>query len=213
MKKNILAKVLLPLMFLVPSLGSAITLEVDPNHSSVVFEATHLKFSKIPGKFGEFSGVLNLDEKDMTKSKIDFTVNVTSINTNVLQRDDHLRSPDFFDVKKYPKATFKTTAIRKSGSGYKLDGDLTIKDKTKKVTWDVKSLGKTHDPVMKTDKYVFQGSTEINRKDFGVNYGEDAIVGDKVKLWANLEAMPQKAQQPTPNQAPPGQTEGGKVGQ
>lgn len=212
MKNRLLNAMTISSLLFVSSFALAINLEVDPNHSSVVFEATHLKVSKVPGKFGEFSGVLDLNEQDITKSNINFTVNVGSINTNVLQRDDHLRSPEFFDAKKYPKATFKSTAIRKSGQDFKVEGDLTIKNVTKKVVMDAKNLGKVNDPVMKTDKYVFTGSTEINRKDFGVSYGPDSLVADKVRLWVNLEAMPKKANQPTPNEAPAGQTEGGQVG-
>lgn len=206
------SKIVVSVLLLAPSLSFAKALEVDPNHSSVLFEATHLKISKVPGKFGEFSGTLDLNEKDITKSKIDFTVQIASINTNVLQRDDHLRSPDFFDAKTFPKATFKTTSVKKTGKNIKLEGDLTIRDVTKKVTFDVKNMGKAHDAVMKTEKYVFIATGQINRKDFGVNYGTDDIVGDKVALWINLETMPKKADQPTPNQATPGQTKGGEVG-
>lgn len=211
---NSVAKLLLVSIFvLAPNLSFAAALEVDPNHSSVLFEATHLKMTKIPGKFGVFSGTIDLDEKDTTKSKVDFTVDINSINTNVQQRDDHLRSPDFFDAKKFPKATFKSTSIKKSGKGFKVEGDLMIKDVAKRVTFNAESLGKAHDPVMKVDKHVFHANAEINRKDFGVNYGPNEIIGDKVKLQISLEAMPGKADQPTPNQAPAGSTSGGKVGQ
>ncbi|MCC2678352.1 MAG: YceI-like family protein [Pseudobdellovibrio sp.] len=210
MKKNIV--LITVLSFLLPQAAFSAMLYFDPNHSSVVFEATHLGLTKIPGKFGVFEGSIDLNEKDPTKSKIDFTVDVSSINTNVQQRDDHLRSPDFFDAKKYPKATFKSTSIKKAGKNYKLEGDLTIRDVTKKVVFDSQSLGKVADPVMKTDKYVFYGKTQINRKDFGVNYGPNEIVGDKVMLVVSLEAMPNKPEQPAPNQAQPGSTSGGQPG-
>ena len=175
-----------------PSLTLAKALEVDPAHSAITFEATHLKISKVPGRFNEFSGTIDLDEKDITKSKVDFTVNVASLTTAVKKRDDHLKTNDFFDVTKFPKATFKTTDIKKSGKGYTLTGDLTIRDVTKKTSFDMKSLGKVEDPMMKTEKHVFSATGKINRKDFGVNYGPDAVVGDVVNLWINLEAMPPK---------------------
>ncbi len=175
---------------LTASTSFAGVLQVDPAHSSVTFEATHLKLTTIPGKFGEFSGTIDLNEKDLTKSSVEFTVQVSSINTNVVQRDDHLRSADFFDAKVHPQATFKSSSIKKAGKAYKLEGDLTIRGVTKKVTFDVQSLGKAEDPVMKTTKHVFKATTVLNRKDFGVNYGPDAIVGDKVPLQVNLEAMP-----------------------
>lgn len=181
---------------LASKLAFGAVLSVDPSHSSVQFEATHLKLTKIPGKFGTFEGTIDYNDKDFTKSKVDFTVDVDSINTNVQQRDDHLKSPDFFDSKKFPKATFKSTSIKKSGKGFKLEGDLTIRDKTKKVSFDVQTLGKAQDPVMKVEKYVFHGTTQINRKDFGVNYGPDEIVGDKVSLEVSLEAMPKPADKP-----------------
>lgn len=172
------------------STSVAAMLQVDPAHSSVTFEATHLKLTTIPGKFGEFSGSIDLNDKDITKSTVEFTVQIASINTNVGQRDDHLRSADFFDAKTHPQATFTSTSIKKAGKSYRLEGNLTIRGVVKKVTFDVQSLGKAEDPVMKTTKHVFKASTVLNRKDFGVNYGPDAIVGDKVPLHVNLEAMP-----------------------
>src|SRR5690606_8552102 len=108
-------------------------LEVDPAHSSVTFEAIHLKVAKIPGRFNSFSGTIDLNEKDVTKSKVDFTVDIASIDTAVEKRDDHLRSADFFDAKKYPKATFKSTKITKDDDDLILEGNLTIRGKTKKV--------------------------------------------------------------------------------
>lgn len=165
-------------------------LAADPAHSTIQFESTHLKVSKVPGKFSDFSGTIDYNEKDPTKSTVDFTVNTQSIDTSIKKRDDHLRSADFFDVKNHPTATFKSKSIKKSGKDYKLNGDLTIRGVTKPVTFNVKSLGKVNDPVMKTDKYVFRGETELNRKDFGVSYGPDAVVSDKIKLVVNIEALP-----------------------
>lgn len=173
-----------------PGIAFGKKLEVDPAHSTIAFEATHLKVSKIPGRFTEFSGTVDLDEKDITKSKVDFAVNIASITTAVSKRDDHLRTPDFFGAQKFPKATFQNSVIKKSGKGYTLTGDLTIRDVTKKISFQMKSLGKAEDPAMKTEKYVFSATGKINRKDFGVNYGPDAIVGDNVELWINLETMP-----------------------
>lgn len=183
----------LAVVFMVPAFAFAKKLEVDPNHSSVTFEATHLKISTIPGRFAEFSGSIDFDEKDITKSKVDFIVNVASITTAVTKRDDHLRTADFFDVQKYPKATFQNATLKKSVSGFTLTGDLTIRDVTKKTSFQVKNLGKTEDPMMKTEKYIFSATGKINRKDFGVNYGPDAIVGDNVELHINLETVPATA--------------------
>lgn len=193
MKYQRIAKLILIAVLISPTFAFAKKLEVDPAHSTIAFEATHLKVSKIPGRFTEFSGTVDYDEKDITKSKVDFVVNISSITTAVSKRDDHLRTPDFFDAQKYPKATFQNASIKKSGAGYTLTGDLTIRDVTKKVSFQVKNLGKVDDPMMKTEKYVFSATGKINRKDFGVNFGPDAIVGDNVDLWINLETMPAAA--------------------
>lgn len=179
-------------LFLSP-LALAKKFDVDPAHSTLGFEASHLKVSRVPGRFGEFTGSVDWDEKDFTKSKIDFSVDVASITTHVDKRDEHLRSPDFFDAAKFPKATFKNAKIVKAGSGFKMTGDLTIRGVTKATTFDVQNHGKVNDPVMKTDKYVFSAKSTINRRDFGVNYGTDAIVGDQVDLWINLETIPAPA--------------------
>jgi len=190
MKVQEVCKLSLIVVLISPAFAFAKKLEVDPNHSAIAFEATHLKISKIPGRFTEFSGTVDLDEKDITKSKVDFVVNIPSITTAVLKRDDHLRTADFFDAQKFPKATFQNSSIKKSGASYTLTGDLTIRDVTKKVSFQMKNLGKVEDPMMKTEKYIFSATGKINRKDFGVNYGPDAIVGDNVELWINVETMP-----------------------
>lgn len=188
--KNQVLTILVTSALMLPGLAFAKKLEVDPNHSTIAFEATHLKLSKVPGRFMEFTGTVDFDEKDLTKSKVEFSVNVPSITTAVAKRDDHLKSADFFDAQKFPKATFQSTSIKKSGKDYAMTGDLTIRDVTKKTTLQMKYLGKAEDTTMKTEKYVFSATGKINRKDFGVNYGPDAIVGDTVELWINLETMP-----------------------
>ena len=190
MKIQKATKLILITALISPAFASAKKLEVDPNHSTIAFEATHLKISKILGRFTDFSGTVDLDEKDITKSKVDFVVNIPSLTTAVSKRDDHLRTADFFDAQKYSKSTFQNALIKKSGAGYTLTGDLTIRDVTKKVSFQVKNLGKVEDSMMKAEKYVFSATGKINRKDFGVNYGSDAIVGDNVDLWINLETMP-----------------------
>lgn len=174
---------------ILPSFAFAKKLEVDPNHSSINFEAIHLKVSKIPGRFTDFAGTINLDDKDITKSKVDFTVQVASINTAVPKRDDHLKSADFFDAEKFPKAVFKGTSIKKSGDNYELKGNLTIRNVTKPVVFIAKNLGTAEDPAMKAEKFIFQATSQINRKDFGVNYGPDAIVSDNIDLVINLETF------------------------
>lgn len=177
---------------LVPLASFAKALEVDPAHSSITFEAVHLLVSKIPGNFGKFSGKIDLNEKDFTKSKVEFDVDVTSINTGIGQRDDHLRSADFFDAQKFPTAKFRKGKIVKEGEAYTLTGDLTIRGVTKKTSFALKNLGQAEDPAMKATKYIFQATGKINRKDFGVNYGPNEIVSDDITLTVNLETVAAK---------------------
>lgn len=167
-------------------------LVVDQAHSSINFKVNHLKFSEIPGRFLKFTGTVDFDEKNLKKSKVDFTVETASISTDVEKRDEHLRSADFFDTAKFPQATFKSKSIRKSDDEYVLEGDLTIRGVTKRVTFEVEKLGKVNDPVMKVEKTVFQAEGKINRKDFGVNYGPDEVISDQVELEINLETVPAK---------------------
>lgn len=182
-------KLLLITSLFIPLSTYAKDLQIDPAHSSVTFVAKHLKISEIPGKFTSFTGSIDLNEKDLTKSKVNLEIDVSSINTAVDKRDQHLKSPDFFDAAKFPKASFVSTNIKKSGSSYVVTGNLKIRDLSKKVSFQMKKLGEVEDPMMKTKKYVFQASGKINRKDFGVNYGPDAIVGDIVSLDINLEGF------------------------
>ncbi|MEZ4818712.1 MAG: YceI family protein [Bdellovibrionota bacterium] len=184
------AKQLLMITLILPTLASAKTLTVDSAHSSIMFEATHLKVTKIPGRFLEFSGTIDLDEKDFTKSKVTFDVNIASITTGVSKRDDHLKTADFFDAEKFATATFNNALIKKSGKKHIITGDLTIRGTSKKISFQVQQLGVVKDPMLQTSKHVFRASGKINRKDFGVSYGPDTIIGDEVTLWINLEAMP-----------------------
>lgn len=177
-------------LLLLSTLAQAKTLEIDPNHSTLGFVATHLKISKIPGRFNEFSGTIDFNEKDFTKTKINLSINIASINTSVDKRDEHLKTPDFFDAQKYPTAKFQNTSITKKGKSFQVIGDLTIRDVTKKVTFMAENLGQIEDPMMKTMKNIFYAKGTINRRDFGVNYGTDAIVGDKVDIYINLETLP-----------------------
>lgn len=169
---------------------------VDIHHSSVNFVAKHLMISLIPGRFNEFNGSLDLDTNDFTKSKVEFTVQVASISTAVTARDEHLRSPDFFDAASFPEATFRSTAIEKVDDHYSMTGDLTIRGITKPVSFRVKMVGTVEDPMLKTQKTVFRATGTINRKDFGVSYGDNAIVSDEITLALNLETMPAASEKP-----------------
>ncbi|MCE9501258.1 MAG: YceI family protein [Leptospira sp.] len=166
--------------------------EVDPGHSSVNFQVRHL-VTNVNGLFTDFNGSFTFDEKKPETSKVSFKVKVTSINTNEKKRDDHLRSEEFFDIKKFPEMSFESTKIASAGKNkYKLEGNLTIKGVTKKVVFDTEYTGTGKDPWGNV-KSGFSASSVINRKDFGINWNKTLdnggyLVGDEVKITVNVEA-------------------------
>jgi polyisoprenoid-binding protein YceI len=191
---------LIGLLGLVPGLASAADLEIDSAHSSVGFDIKHLVVSTVHGNFLDFTGVIHFDEKDLTASKIAFTVKTNSISTNNAKRDEHLKSADFFDVQKFPEATFVSTAIKAKGKDqYLLDGDLTIHGVTKRAQLKLVSLGKVKDPYG-VEKRMFQASTDIVRKDYGLTYNAvlesgGVVIGETVKLTIDLETAPKAVKQ------------------
>lgn len=163
---------------------------VDAAHSKVGFEIPHLVISTVDGKFTTYQSEIQLAEP-FAQSKFSAEIEVQSVDTGVKDRDEHLRSPDFFDVKKYPKITFKTTGVSGQPGAFKLTGDLTIHGVTKKVTLDAKVQGPVLDPYG-NEKISLVAKTVVNRKDFGLAWGKmveaGPIVGDDVTLDIKLEA-------------------------
>lgn len=166
------------------------TYQVDPMHSKVGFEIPHLVISSVDGTFKTFDGTIDLAEK-FEKSKVKASVDLSSIDTGVSKRDDHLKSPDFFDVKKYPKMKFESTEITGTPEAFKLTGNLTIKGVTKKVTFDSKYLGSVNDG-MGNDKVAFQGTASIKRADFGLTWNKAVeagpVVGESLTITLKVEA-------------------------
>ena len=168
---------------------------LDTAHSSIGFSVKHMMVSKVRGNFNEFSANLEGNEQDLTGATIDFTIDVASINTNNTDRDNHLRSDDFFDVENYPSITFKATDIQSKGDDeYKVTGDLTIKDVTKPVTFDVEYEGKGTNP-WGQEVVAFSASSKINRKDFGLTWNQTletggVLVGEDIKIDIELELNP-----------------------
>src|SRR5262245_44195869 len=115
-------------LFSAPATASATTWEVDASHSRLGFAVRHLMVTTTRGAFKKWTGTIELDDKDATKSKVDISADIPSVDTDDEKRDEHLRSPDFFDAAKFPKMTFKSTKIVKAGKGFKVTGDLTIRD-------------------------------------------------------------------------------------
>lgn len=164
--------------------------DIDPMHSKVGFEVPHLVISTVEGAFRKYDGKLVLDQK-FEKSSVEANIEIGSVDTGVAKRDDHLKSPDFFDVAKFPKMTFKSLSISGKPESFKLTGDLTIKGITKKVTFDAKYLGTVVDGYG-NQKAAFDAKAKINRKDFGLTWNAmveaGPTVGDEVTLSLRIQA-------------------------
>ena len=181
-----LITVALAALLALPALA-ADSFKIDGSHSQASFTVKHLLISNVRGEFGKTEGVVVLDEADPSKSKVEATIDVASVNTRDEKRDAHLKNADFFDVAKFPTITFKSTKVEKSAEGLKVTGDLTMKGVTKSVVLDVAGpTAEVKDP-WGNAKRGASATTTINRKDFGVSYGPDAIVSDLVKIQIDVE--------------------------
>ncbi|HET6923976.1 MAG TPA: YceI family protein, partial [Anaeromyxobacteraceae bacterium] len=150
------------------ALGATSTWQLDPAHTRASFGVRHLVIATVKGEFGKTTGTLVLDEADITKSKVEATIDATTVNTREPMRDEDLRSPNFFDVAKYPTITFKSTKVEKAGEGkLKVTGNLTIHGVTKLVTLDVDGPTKEIKDPWGNVKRGLSATGKINRKDFG----------------------------------------------
>ncbi len=165
---------------------------VDASHSNVKFSVSHMVISEVEGSFSGYEGTLDAPGADFNNSTINFSVNVGTVNTNSEQRDGHLKSADFFDVTKYPTMNFKSTSFKKTtGNNYQLEGNLTIKGVTKKVTFDVTYGGTVKDPYGNI-KAGFKAKGSIKRMDYGLTWSAlteagGMVVGDEVAIMFNIE--------------------------
>jgi polyisoprenoid-binding protein YceI len=181
----------LPLLIAGIAHADSVEWKLDPSHTTVGFTVPHLVVSSVEGRFKEASAKINLDDADLTKSQVAVDINAASIDTGDQKRDDHLKSPDFFDVKKFPKLTFKSTKIAKSGAGYKLTGDLTIRDITKSVTLDATLSAPVKTP-WGNQARAAKVSGKIKRTDFGLKWNKGletggVLVGEDVTLNVSAE--------------------------
>ena len=189
MRKFILITVL-PVL-LASSVVAADVYVFDKAHSTLGFQVRHL-FSKVPGKFTDFSGQIQFDEANPEQSSVEVTINAASINTSNDQRDEHLRSPDFFDVQKFPKITFKSKSVKKTGANTaNVIGDFTMHGVTKEVLLNVELLGKG--PGMQgTIVSGWDSATTLKRSDFGLIWNKaiegTQVVGDDVRIDLHIEA-------------------------
>lgn len=181
----------LPLLIAGIAHADSVEWKLDPSHTTVGFTVPHLVVSSVEGRFKEASAKIALDDADLTKSQVSVEINAASIDTGDAKRDDHLKSPDFFDVKKFPKLSFKSTKIAKAGAGYKLTGDLTIRDVTKSVTLDATVSAPVKTP-WGNQARAAKVSGKIKRTDFGLKWNKGletggVLVGEEVTLNVSAE--------------------------
>jgi polyisoprenoid-binding protein YceI len=172
---------------------STTTWNIDATHSAAEFKVKHMMISNVKGHFGKVTGVLNLDESDLSKSTVQATIDASSIETRDAQRDAHLKSADFLDVEKFPSMSFKSSEITLVRDGeLAVEGDLTIRDTTRKVRFEVEGpTPPTKDPWGNT-RVGISATTKINRKDFGLTWNAaletgGLLVGEDVTITIEAE--------------------------
>ena len=195
-------KLILSAALTLSSLSFATTWEIDTAHAAANFSVKHLTISTVNGTLGDVTGKVEVDDKDVTKSKIEASIDVKGINTKQSKRDDHLRSPDFFDVEKFPAVIFKSTKIEKGeGTKLKVTGDLTIHGVTKPVVLDGELTAEVANPFTNAKTRGFSGTTTLNRKDYGLTWNKaleagGLLVGEDVKVAIEAELVKKEAAAP-----------------
>ena len=170
--------------------------QIDPAHSQIQFSIRHMMISNVRGRFENFTGAIEFEEKDPTRSLVDVQIETASINTRETQRDGHLRSPDFLNAEKYPYLSFKSKRVEKIDDSHgRVIGDLTIRDVTKEVALDVEYAGQAKSP-WGTVSAGFSATAKINRKDWGLTYNQvletgGVMVGDVINITIDLEIVKQ----------------------
>jgi polyisoprenoid-binding protein YceI len=178
-----------------PSISMASPWIIDTDHSNVGFKVRHMMVSNVKGDFARFSGNVDIDDKDPAKLKVDAVIETASINTGVAKRDEHLKSPDFFDVAKYPTMTFVSRKVKKEGlDKFKIYGQLTLHGVTKDVVLDVQGLNNSFKDPWGTIKKGASATTTINRKDYGLAWNKaiesgGVMVGDEVNISLEIELL------------------------
>lgn len=181
----------------VAAVSAQSTWKSDNVHSNVKFTVTHMVISEVDGAFKVYDGTIVSKNADFSDASIEFSVDINSINTDNEMRDNHLKGDDFFSAAKFPKAVFKSTSFKKvSGNKYALEGNLTIKDVTKKIKFDVVFGGTIKDP-WGNNKAGFKATGTINRFDYGLKWNNlteagGAVVGNEVGLTLKLEFAEKK---------------------
>ncbi|ASS94867.1 YceI family protein [Peribacillus simplex] len=166
---------------------------VDPTHSAIEFSVKHMMIAKVKGSFNKFEASILANPSDLTTAEIDFTVDVASIDTRNADRDNHLRSADFFDVEKNPTLTFKSTKIVKTNEDeYDVTGNVTLNGITQEETFSITFEGQGKDP-WGNEKAGFSGKGKVKRSDYGLTYNAaletgGVLIGDQITLTIEIEA-------------------------
>jgi polyisoprenoid-binding protein YceI len=174
------------------------TWKIDIAHSAIAFSVRHMVVSRARGRFTRWNGQIEFDPDQPLKSKVEITIDPTSVDTADAQRDEHLRSQDFFEVAKYPEASFRSTKIEDlGGDRFRVTGDLTVHGVTKPVVLDAVFEGSATDP-WGGERAGFSASTTIDRREFGLGWNKlletgGVLVSDKVELQLEVEAVKQAA--------------------
>ncbi len=176
------------------------TYSFDKAHSAIGFRVKHMGLVDVPGYFRDFTGTIVYDAKNVSKSSVEFTAMMTSVDTGVEGRDKHLRSPDFFEVDKFPELKFKSTKVEKKGKMMMVTGDFTMKGVTKSISFPFNIAGFAEQ--RGTMKMGVTAETSLNRRDYGVNYGSNMpngvpVLSDDIKVNLQIEANMQKTEAAT----------------
>ena len=175
------------LAFAASAIAQVETWKIDPAHSAAQFSVRHLGISTVRGAFTKVSGSANYDSKDPSKTTLEATIDASSVDTRVEMRDKDLRSPNFFDVEKYPTITFKSKRVEAAGTGkLKITGDLTIHGTTKEVVLDVDGPSAPVKDPWGNSRMGASATTKISRKDFGVS-ADAGMVGDEIPITLDVE--------------------------
>jgi polyisoprenoid-binding protein YceI len=171
--------------------------DIDVSHSAIHFWVRHMVISKVHGRFARWSGAVDLDGDDLTRSSVDVRIDAGSIDTQVADRDAHLRSADFLDVAKHPEIAFRSRRIERAGGGYRVVGDLTLHGVTREVALEAEFAGTGKDP-WGNERAGFSAKASFDRRDFGLVWNAaletgGVLVGEKVEIAIELEAVKKAA--------------------
>jgi len=172
--------------------------EIDSSHSGIHFSVRHMVVAKVRGQFARWTGTILAEDGDLGRASVDVVIDAASVETGVADRDTHLKSPNFFDVERFPELTFKSKGAEKqSDEALRVSGDLTIRGVTREVVLDVEYSGKTKDP-WGNERVGFSAKTAIDRKDFGLTWNQlleagGVMVGDRIVIEIDVEAVKQTA--------------------